>query len=348
MDLDERKKKILRAIVQDFIMTAEPVGSRTIARKYNFGVSPATIRNEMADLEEMGYLEQPHTSSGRIPSNQGYRYYVDHLMEPASLDEAEKQLIRVSYRDKVKEISEVIRNTGKLLAQLTNYAALVVTPHIDRNIVRFIQLIPLHKGQAIVLVVMEPGAVYHKIMDLPENITACDLETISKVFNAKIQGHQMSEIKLTLIREIYLELLRYKYLVQSIMELIDESSDAKEEKIYLGGVFNMLNQPEFHNIERVKTLLSLLEQEALLRELLETGEDDKGVTVRIGKELKHADMQDCSVVSARYQLYGDPLGTIAVLGPTRMQYDKVVSVVEYLTNNLSRILDELYGPRSGK
>lgn len=340
MTIDERKKKILWAVVQDYIATAEPVGSRTIARKYNLGISPATIRNEMADLDELGYLEQPHTSAGRIPSQRGYRYYVDHLMEPESPGEEEKQLIGASYREKVKSISEVIERTGQLLSQLTNYAALVSALRSVPAPIRHVQLIAMEGGKAMVLVVTDPEKVHARIMDLPENISPADLDTISGVLNAKIKGHKLSDIKITLIREIYMELLRHKALVQYIVELIEDSEASEEEKIYLGGVINILNQPEFRNAEKVKTLLSLLEQEDLLSSLL--ADQDEGITVRIGDEFKCDIIRGCSMVSAKYVFGEGVQGTLAVLGPSRMQYARVTGLLEYLTRNLSQVLERLY------
>ncbi len=339
MTIDERKKKILWAVIQDYIATAEPVGSRTIARKYNLGISPATIRNEMADLDELGYLEQPYTSAGRIPSEQGYRYYVDHLMQPEAPGEEEKQLISANYQAKVKSISEVIECTGQLLSQLTNYAALVSTPRSSPGPIRHVQLVALEAGKAMVLVVTEPEKVHARIIDLPENVSPEDLDTISGVLNAKIKGHKLADIKITLIREIYMELLRFKALVEYIMELIEDSETSEEEKIYLGGVINILNQPEFRSAEKVKTLLSLLEQEELLSSLLT--DQDEGITIRIGDEFKCDIIRGCSLVSSKYIFGGGVEGTLAVLGPSRMQYARVTGLLEYLTWNLSQVLDKL-------
>ncbi|MBE0466145.1 MAG: heat-inducible transcription repressor HrcA [Candidatus Desulforudis sp.] len=340
MTVDERKKRILWAVIQDYISTAEPVGSRTVARKYNLGISPATIRNEMADLDELGYLEQPYTSAGRIPSQQGYRYYVDHLMQPETPVEEEKQLIRANYQAKAKSISEVIERTGQLISQLTSYAALVSAPRPSRGPIRHVQLITLEAGKAMVLIVSEPETVQARIIDLPENITPEDLDTISGVLNAKIKGHKLTDIKITLIREIYMELLRHKAVVEYIIELIEDSETPEDEKLYLGGVINILNQPEFRNAEKVKTLLSLLEQEDLLSSLL--AEQDEGITVRIGDECKCDIIRGCSLVSAKYILGERVQGTLAVLGPSRMQYARVTGLLDYLTRNLSQVLEKLY------
>lgn len=340
--MDDRKQKVLLAIVQDFIATAEPVGSRTIAKKYGLGVSPATIRNEMADLEEMGYIEQPHTSAGRIPSVRGYRYYVDYLMKKRELTREEEELIRSQLETKARDVGKVIQRTGNLLSQLTSYTSMVLTQQMGPNTFKHVQLVPMNSAQTMVIVVMDNGAVHHRLIETPESLIATDLETLSRVLNAKLQGLNIETIKLTLLKELYFELGRHKHILDLALELIQDSLALKEEeKIYLGGVFNMLTQPEFHNVERIKTMLGILEQEKLLCELLSGESADKGVTVRIGGEIKDYDIKDYSVVAAPYTLSGRKVGTVGVLGPTRMDYAKVISVVDFLTKNLSLALDRV-------
>ncbi|GAB6158118.1 heat-inducible transcriptional repressor HrcA [Desulfotomaculum varum] len=342
MKMDERKQKILLAIIKDYISTAEPVGSRTISRKYKLGVSPATIRNEMADLEEMGYIEQPHTSAGRIPSHLGYRYYVDCLMETEQLPEQEQAAIRRGYENKVREVGEVLNRTGRMLSQLTNYTALVQTPFFGGSSYKHIQLVLMAPTQAILIVVMDTGAVHHQMMTVPENITQQDLDQISGVLNAKLQGRTMDSIRLTLIKEIYFELAKHRHILDLALELIQERiTSVSEDKIYLEGVFNILNQPEFHNIEKVKVLLSLLEQENTLRDILEMPGDARGITIKIGSENPRKEMQNCSMVTATYQVGEKILGTIGVLGPTRMDYARVVTVIDCMSKNLSRALERL-------
>lgn len=339
--MEQRKKRILEAIIQDYITTAEPVGSRTIARKYSLGVSPATIRNEMSDLEEMGYLEQPHTSAGRIPSDRGYRFYVDHLMQPEEISEEEQQLIQTSFHAKTQGVGEVLHRTGQLLSRLTNYTAVVRTLHPSRANIRHLQLIHMATGQAMLIVVLESGAVQHTLMEIPEHVTECDLQMISQIFNDKIKGRNMQDIRLTLIREIYVELLRHRGLVDTIMELIEESSVPKEDKIYLGGILNLLGQPEFTSVEKIKTLLSLLEQEEYLCELLDVHSNSR-VAVRIGSEIGCKNIRDCSMVCAEFDVEGESVGVVAVLGPTRMHYARTVSLVEHLSRQLSLVLERLY------
>jgi heat-inducible transcriptional repressor len=340
--MDDRKQKVLLAIVQDYIATAEPVGSRTIAKKYGLGVSPATIRNEMADLEEMGYIEQPHTSAGRIPSVRGYRYYVDYLMKKRELTREEEEMIRGQLETKARDVGRVIQKTGNLLSQLTSYTSMVLTQQMGPNNFKHVQLVPMNTAQTMVIVVMDNGAVHNRMIETPDSIIASDLETLSRVLNAKLQGLNMETIKLTLLKELYFELGKHKHILDLALELIQDSLALKEEeKIYLGGVFNMLTQPEFHNVERIKTMLGILEQEKLLCELLSEESRDEGVTVRIGGEIKDYGIKDYSVVAAPYTLSGRKIGTVGVLGPTRMDYAKVISVVDFLTKNLSIALDRV-------
>lgn len=342
MKMDERKQQILLAIIKDYIDTAEPVGSRTISRRYKLGVSAATIRNEMADLEDMGFIEQPHTSAGRIPSNLGYRYYVDCLMQREKLTEAEEGAIRNSYQDKVREVGEVLNRTGRLLANLTKYTALVQTPRIGISTVKHIQLVLMNPGQAMIIVVMDTGAVNHQIVSIPENITQEDLEQISRVLNAKLQGKTMGNIRMNLIKEIYFELAKHKHILDLAIDLMqDKFISVKEDRIYLEGVFNILNQPEFHNVEKVKVLLSLLEQEDKVKEILDQNNQEIGVAIKIGRENPQQEIQDCSMITATYQIGDRILGTIGVLGPTRMDYARVVTVVESMAKNLSYTLERI-------
>ena len=338
--LDERKARILAAVVEDFINTAEPIGSRTVARKYGLGISPATIRNEMADLVEMGYLKQPHTSAGRIPSERGYRYYVDHLMQPEEPDEEEKDLLQRCIRAKAREIATVIQQTGLVLAQLTNYAALVTSPS-GKSAYRHIQLISFGPGQVMVLVVLASGEVFHRLVPVPEGITTYDLESISAVLNAKLRGLTISDIKSTIIKEIYTELSYYRHVLDLAFELIQEALTVREERIFRGGVYSVLNEPEFKNVERLRTLLGLLEQEDFLCDLLST-HSGQGIDIRIGREFNREDICELSMVTAGYQV-SDVSGVLAILGPTRMRYARVAGILRYVTENLAQELAKTFG-----
>ncbi len=341
MKMDRRKKQVLMAIIQDYIETAEPVGSRTIARKYKLGVSPATIRNEMADLEELGYIKQPYTSAGRIPEDMGYRYYVDYLMKPVDLSREEMELIHKDYYSKVNNVAEVIQKTGQLLSQLTNYTALVLTPQIRYSSLKHIQLVMLRPHQAMLVAIMDTGAIKNWLIEVPENINSNDLAKISQVLNAKLQGQTMESIKLNLLQEAYQELSKHKKLLDIAFGLLDQGLDEKTGgKVYMGGIINILNQPEFHNVDKVKTLLSLLEQDDILYKMLVFGNHDEDVSVRIGREFNKID--ECSIVTATYKVGSIPVGSIGILGPTRMKYERVISVVEYTTKYMSRVLERFF------
>jgi len=342
MPLDARKKNVLMAIVQDYIATAEPVGSRTIARKYKLGVSPATIRNEMADLEELGYIEQPHTSAGRIPSDKGYRYYVDHLMKREEFNSEEAKLVLNGYLTKKQEVGHVLRNTGQLLSQITNYTGVVMTTGLGGGSFKHIQLVHMDSRQSMVVMITDAGAVHHQIIDIPESIQAVDLDTISSVLNHKLQGKTIENIRLTLIQEIYFELAKQKHILDMAMDVIQEGLSLETgEKIYLGSIFNILNQPEFHNIEKVKVLLSLLENEHELTNIMANVFQEAGVTVRIGEELVDGRLKDYSLVMGTYHMEGKPVGSIGLLGPTRMDYARAFAVVEYMTENISLVIERL-------
>jgi len=339
--MDERKKKVLQAIVQDYIATAEPVGSRTIARKYDLGVSPATIRNEMADLEDLGYIEQPHTSAGRIPSDLGYRYYVDWLMEKEKLKPYEEEYIQQVFSRKMEQIESVIKQATEILSRVSNYTAIILGPQLGKRTFQRIELIPLSPNSALMVTIINSRFVKHHIIDVPETITQADLERISGVLNAKLYGYALEQVKEATLKEIFEDLSNYKVIVKTIFEMIDHlTSDHSSEKVYLGGTLNIFNQPEFKDIDKVKSLLSVLEQDEILKDLLEANIPE-GLSVRIGGENKYQGINNCSLITSTYQVNDEIVGTIGILGPTRMPYSKAISLVECVTEHLTRALEKL-------
>ncbi len=345
MSLDERKKRILQAIVDSYIASAEPVGSRFLARRYDLGVSPATIRNEMADLEEMGYLEQPHTSSGRIPSDKGYRFYVDFLLDIHLLADQEIKRINQWYQSRVREIDLQIQRTAKIISQVTQYTSVVMGPSLSEQKLNYLQLLPVGAGSAVVVLVDEAGIVEHRTVDIPSGISEEELSGLTKIMNERLKGRTLEEVKTSLMRELNAELTGYmdRYqLVQDIIEQLVLAMDEtiwenQEEKVYLGGTTNILNQPEFRNIEKARQILSLLEEERALHQALSELAPE-GITIRIGKENSLAEMSNCSMITARYEIEGKTVGSIGVLGPTRMDYSHVVSVLNVIAKNLNRSL----------
>ncbi len=344
MVLDERKQKVLQAVIRDYIFTAEPVGSRTIAKKYDLGVSSATIRNEMADLEELGYIEQPHTSAGRIPSELGYRYYVDCLMKRKRLSKDEQEAILTGYKTKVRDIATVLHVTNSILSNITRYTSLMTGPQFNRSCLRYVQLVPLDNAKALVIVVTDHDMVQTRMIDIPQTINDIDLQKISQVMNAKLQGLSLEDIKLTLIKEICFELSQYKHVFNPAMELIQETLTLNnQEKVYLAGILNILNQPEFKNINKVRTLLSLLEQEKVLKEILcDRPVSEDRIKVKIGGENRVEGLEECSTITATYRINNQVVGSVGIIGPTRMDYEKAVTIVEFMTQHLSQLLGDFY------
>lgn len=337
--LDKRKQRILQAIINDYISTAEPIGSRTIARKYDLGVSPATIRNEMADLELLGYIEQLHTSSGRIPSAKGYRLYVDDLLAPREITDQEINLIRSWYDARVKRVEEVFQETAKIISRMTRNISLVLAPQLSQATFRYLQFLPLDGRRVIVVVMTDAGFVENKVMEMPDGISIEDFQRIAMAINGHLAGLALEAIKPSLLRRIRADVLSDKNLFDAAMEVVEQVLTVdKKERVYLGGTTQLLEQPEFRDVDKVKELLLMLEEEPFLCELMHAHENGAGVEVTIGEENKFDTMQDCSMVSATYRLEGQVIGTIAVLGPTRMEYGKIITLLKFMNGHLGEIL----------
>lgn len=335
MELDARKRKVLEAIIMDYIATAEPVGSRTIARKYDLGVSPATIRNEMADLEEMGLIEQPHTSAGRIPSDAGYRYYVDCIMERDILANEAKTLIENSFQTKIKQLEELIQVSLKILSSMTSYTSLVLAPQLGKSTLQLIQLIQVEPGKALIVIITDGGRIENRIIDIPEAVTKMDLEIVSTVLNQKFKGLPVKDWDKTVLKAVQSQLLRQQRVVSMALEILDSLlGEENDDKVYLAGALNILNQPEFKDVSKVKNLLELLENEDTLSDMLKE-EIEGGIHVKIGGENKYESIKECSLITATYKVDGRTLGTIGLLGPTRMQYAQAMSILEFITDTLS-------------
>ncbi len=339
MGLSSRKKDILQAVVTDYVKMAQPVGSRTIARRYQVGLSPATIRNDMADLEELGYLLQPHTSAGRIPTQKGYRYYVDELMETADLEESEKDKIKQVYEfEKIREIEEIIKYTTNLLSSLTNYTSLVIGPQLKKSAFKKLQIMPFDNQRALLLLVADTGFVKNKVIHYPQTLSSGELNRIVSYLNRRLEGLTIDKLTSRLISELRRDLYHHIKFLEETFTLLEESLAEDERRVFLGGTTNILNQPEFGDLEKVRALLSLFEQNALLTNLLArpvAGID--GITVRIGRENMLEEVQECSLVIATYCLGKEVVGTIGVLGPTRMEYSRTIAILEQIVNQLQKI-----------
>ena len=338
--LNERKKKILQIIIEDYISSAEPVGSRTIARKYDLGLSPATIRNEMSDLELLGYLEQPHTSAGRIPSAQAYRFYVDALIEPGTLTDNDMALIDGWYNERRRNIDDIFQSTAKILSRMTQNVSMVLTNQQTIANFCYLKFLPLDSQHAILCIVADDGSIDTNVVDIPLGMSSEEMDYLAGKMSKLLEDRNLSDISVEILQNVHTDVVEDKLIFSSLLQAVRKMTGRRQEqKVFLGGTKQLLNQPEVRDVERVRNLLGILEEEKVLKDLLQGGEDS-GLKVTIGSENKFTGIQDCSMVQATYRLNGQIVGTMAVLGPTRMEYGKVISVMDYLHKYLKTILDK--------
>lgn len=335
--LGERKLRILQAIIDDYITTAVPVGSRTISKKYSMGLSSATIRNEMSDLEELGYLDQPHTSSGRIPSDKAYRLYVDQIMHVGRLSEDVIAGIGYYFNNRMTEIEDVIKQTAKVLSELTKYTSMVLAPQFQKVIIDEIRIVPVSEERALVVIMTDSGLIKDAVIKLPEGISTDNLARISRMLTEKLKQHNIDEIDNETIEEIKMKCIDAEF-VPSILYVVQKSLKSLDDRdVVLDGASNILSYPEYSDIEKARSLLELLEEKDLLYDLL-TDSIDCEINISIGSENKYKEIKDCSIVTATYKMGSQSLGSIGVIGPTRMNYGSVVSLLDCIRDNLTKIL----------
>ncbi|MFZ7131717.1 MAG: heat-inducible transcriptional repressor HrcA [Eubacteriales bacterium] len=338
-DMRERKLKILNAIIKDYISTAEPIGSRTIAKKYNLGISAATIRNEMSDLEEMGLLIQPHTSSGRIPSEKAYRLYVDQLMKIKKLDDIIEENIRESYRIYVEEIEKVLKHTAKMLAQFTSYTSLVLSPDIRSLNCKLVQLIPIQDERILMIIITKQNIIKNCEIRVSQVISQTELERLNHILNFIIKNINIDHINNELISKIDELTLKENEILQEILPAFKDVALGKDDnKVYSNGMTNILNYPEFNDITKIKHFLEVIQEKKTIVDVLKN--NTEGLNIAIGNENTIHQFKDCSLLTATYKFNGETLGTIGVVGPIRMNYDHVVSVLAFLSNELNHFIED--------
>lgn len=339
MGLDKRKRQVLYAIVHDYIQTAEPVGSRSISRRYELGVSPATIRNEMSDLEEMGFLEQPHTSAGRIPSDLGYRFYVDSLLRVPILTAQEVEIMKRLLSLRMRSAEEIVQQLAKLLSALTSYTAIVLGPSESQARLRQVQLVPVSSRQIYLVGVTDGGLLLNRMVEIPGGVQTESLAALQQWLNQRLAGLTLEQIKAQSLAALQHDMQVSIDLFETVMdELLGSVNQQEIGKVYLGGTTNILNQPEFHDLHKVRTILELLEEDALIWEAM-AQVAGKGVSVTIGAENSLSAMQECSLITAEYRLGDGLVGHFGLLGPTRMNYDRVLALVQGVCDTLN----QLYG-----
>ncbi len=335
MDLSERQLQILQAIITDYVQNAEPVGSRSISKKYGLGVSPATIRNEMADLEEMGYLTHPHTSAGRIPSDKAYRLYVNNLMQKKNLTPQEQHEISARLQADRDEFNATIRHAAELLSEITHLASFAMTPANNYDTLNFVKLLPVDERQIIMMIVAESGKVTNTTLRVNVPYTADTLEIISKTMTVHYKGRTIDEVlKDALIEDIGTDIEAMNLFRGNVKpSFVRTLEDMLNVNLYMEGLTNIFNIPEYSSIDKARDFIELFtKKDEFARRMLSRGD---GVIVTIGEENMTDQMKDCSLITATYHVDGKLVGKVGVIGPTRMKYDEVTSIMEYLTNNLS-------------
>lgn len=339
MGLDERKKKILQAVIRNYLETGEPVGSRTISKYTDLNLSSATIRNEMADLEEMGYILQPHTSAGRIPSDKGYRLYVDTMMEEKEREVVEMNEMLVERQDRMELL---LKQMARVLAQNTQYATMVSAPQNKRNKLKFIQLSRVDVHQILAVIVIEGNVIKNNILQVEEEMSDEALLKLNILLNTNLNGLSIDEINLGMIAVMKQQAGIHSDFISGVIDAVAEAIKAEEDlEIYTSGTNNIFRYPELADQEKASELINTFEEKQQLGELLQetfNSGENTGIQVYIGAESPVQSMRDCSVVTATYELGGGMKGTIGIIGPKRMDYDKVVDNLK----DVMRQLDSLY------
>lgn len=352
MSLDKRKINILKAIIGSYIETGEAVGSRTISKKYDLGVSPATIRNEMSDLEDMGFLVQPYTSSGRIPTDKAYRYYVDDLWrcikEPTdstSISELKKVI-----QDEVHEMDMILKNSVRMLSQFTKYTSFIVAPQMKKSIIKRLQLVPIAYNKVLMIIVLQSNIVKQAMIKLNNPIPADQMDKISKILTDKLCGKKIEDVNDELKKAIITDIYSHKENVSdSIYEmmpyLINHLHSFEDVNVYSDGLINILNFPEYSDPAKAKEFMSFVEDKESVAKLVQNvGVHD--IDISIGHENPYEELKDCSLITATYNFNGKTIGKIGVIGPTRMDYENVISTVKAMSDIMNEVLEKNFSDKN--
>jgi heat-inducible transcriptional repressor len=337
-ELDRRKTSILGTVVYEYIATGEPVGSATLTQKYNLGISPATVRAELASLDEEGYLDQPHTSAGRVPSDRGYRYYVDHLMLPETLTPEERDRIRADVSRATHQLDAVVDHASHVLSSLTRSIAFAITPRLGNQVFRHIELIRVGAHATHVVLVTNLGLAAQTTVESAHEASAEQLLRATSNLNAHLDGVPLSEISLERLRGIVRETPLHDDLLFAIASMLAEHTGAEgERRLFAGGAHNLLDQQEFRDLRKLRAILDLLEEQQTLYKLLRGSLSSAGPTVAIGRELPSADMSECSVVTVPYKVANTNAGAVGILGPRRMQYARLIALLDCMADSLNAL-----------
>ena len=343
MELDERKVKILDAVIRNYLATGEPVGSRTISKYTDLNLSSATIRNEMADLEELGYIVQPHTSAGRIPSDKGYRFYVDHLMQEKDREVKEMKDFVI---EKTQKMDEVLKKVAKMLANNTNYATIVSAPTYSGNKVKFMQLSNVDEKHILAVIVMNSNMVKNQMIDVEEPLDNETLLKLNILLNTALNGLSLQEINLGTISKLKEQAGVHSEIVSHVLDALGQTLSENEDlQIYTSGATNILKYPELADKSNAAQILSAFEEKKDLNQWIEQdpvsqNDDNHAIQVYIGGETQVESMKDCSLVTATYRIDDGVYGKVGIVGPKRMDYDKVVATLQSMMEQLDDIFKD--------
>ena len=334
MDLSERKLKILQAIVSDFISSAEPVGSRALSKKEDLNISPATIRNEMADLEEMGYLKQPYTSAGRVPTDKAYRLYVNKLMQKYELPEDEKEMIERELTSDIIELDKTIKHASEILSHMTNLTSFAMTPKQDKNEIKQINFLPVDDDTVVLMITTKNEKIKNMAIKLNAKCSQRHLELLSRTMSYNYRGKTITDaLTMDIVKNFESDVEILSNLSMNLMPgFIRTLEEMLNVELYMNGMTNIFNIPEYSNMERARVFLEMINDKQDFTELLVNRDD--GVVITIGNENSSEVVPDSSLITATYHINGRLVGKLGVVGPTRMNYEKITSVIEYITQNL--------------
>ena len=338
--LEERNKQILTSVINEYVLTAEPVGSRKLAKKYNINLSSATIRNVMSDLEDLGLLHQPHTSAGRIPTEKALRFYVNSILKVKDLKLREKDRIRKRYQFSELETSDIIKQTSEVLSVLSHQMSIISAPKIIGTVLKHIEFIKISTNRILVIFVSQSGFVQNRIVEDKEDISQDELDKYTNYLGDILVGISLEEVREKLDEEMQKEKITYDQLLSKALQLSKKAlAEELEPELYMGGKINLLESPEFSEVGRMKTLLQALEEKNLLLTLLDKTMDAEGVQIFIGSEVQLSDMQTLSIITSPYRQGKNVVGALGIIGPTRMDYLKLIPIVEYSAQLVTEFLN---------
>lgn len=339
MLLDDRKKRILEAIIEEYNNTAEPVGSTKIANDYNLGFSPATIRNEMASLEELGYLEQPHTSAGRVPSSKGYRLYIDDIMKEKNLSPKEKAVIDEILQNDITKIENLIHEATNILSKLTNYASIAMGPEIENCSVDEIKLVKIGNDKLMIVILADNGLIKESVVKYEGTIPEENVEIFNNFLNYKLKGRNFREIYENINSYVENELYNISNNIVPLMMEINNLLLDSSSKVYMEGATNMLELPELKKVDTLKNFLNIIETKDAIKELMKSGYDGN-INVYIGQESAFDDLKDFTIITYKQVLNDKEVGTIGIIGPKRMDYKKVIPTIKYIGDAIQQKINQ--------